>query len=115
MAEETKRCFLIAPIGPEGSDIRERSDEVRDRIVRPALEPRYEVTRGDEVSEMGEVCSQVLRRVVHDPLVVADLSGGNPNVFYELAIRHVLRKPLIQIARKGEEEYHNVRSVRSIE
>lgn len=109
---------MIAPIGPEGSETRRRSDFVLERIIRPALrrEPLdYAATRGDAISEMGRITAQVLRRVVHDPLVVADLTCGNPNVFYELAFRHILGRPVIQIQdREDENEYHNVRGVRTI-
>lgn len=39
--------------------------------------------------------------IISADLVIADLTGNNPNVFYELAIRHSYRKPTIQII-KGE-------------
>jgi len=40
--------------------------------------------------------------VVEDPLVIADLSGRNPNVFYELALRHAIKKPVVQIINATE-------------
>ncbi len=46
--------------------------------------------------------SQIIERLLDDPLVVADLSGHNPNVFYELAIRHAVRKPVIHLIQVGE-------------
>jgi hypothetical protein len=52
---------------------------------------------------------------VDDPLVVADLTGINPNVFYELAIRHVIRKPLVQIIQKGEKIPFDVAGMRTIQ
>ncbi len=114
----SKQCFVIAPIGTEGQKIWKRSNFVLEEIIQKALarEPLdYIATRGDEIQEMGEITAQVLRRIVHDPLVVADLTGGNPNVFYELAFRHILGRPVIQIQdNEDKKEYHNVRGVRTI-
>jgi len=56
----------------------------------------------------------VIQRIVDDPLVIADLTDRNPNVFYELAVRHALRKPLVQIIRKGDPIPFDVAGMRTI-
>ena len=67
-------------------------------VIVPAVEAcQYQAIRADQISEPGMITSQVIQHIVDDPPVVADLSGRNPNVFYELAIRHILRKPLVQL------------------
>jgi hypothetical protein len=81
-----KSCFVIAPIGPTGSDTRKRSDKVLKHIFRRALEEKYEVTRADEIDEVQD-----------SDLVVADLTETNPNVFYELAVRHAIEKAIIHV------------------
>jgi hypothetical protein len=43
------------------------------------------------------ITSQVLQAVQDAALVVADLTGHNPNVFYELAVRHAMEKPVIHL------------------
>jgi hypothetical protein len=88
-------CFVIAPIGPKDSDIRKRSDQVLKHIFKKALAKKYDVRRGDEIDEPGMITSQVLRAVQESHLVVADLTGHNPNVLYELAVRHAIEKPII--------------------
>ena len=93
--DQKPRCFVIAPIGPNDSEIRKRSDKVLKHIFRKALSHKYEVTRGDEIDEPGMITSQVLRAVQESHLVVADLTGHNPNVLYELAVRHAIEKPVI--------------------
>jgi len=60
------------------------------------------------------ITSQVIQHIVDDPLVIADLTGMNPNVFYELAIRHAIRKPLVQIVNKGENIPFDVAGMRTI-
>jgi hypothetical protein len=48
-------------------------------------------------------------------LVIADLTSHNPNVFYELAVRHVIQKPIIQIIQKGERIPFDVSAQRTID
>jgi hypothetical protein len=113
MAE--KNCFIIAPIGDAESDTRKRSDQILKHVINPALKDcGYKGTRADQISEPGMITSQVIQRIVDDPLVVADLTERNPNVFYELAIRHAIRKPLVQIIKKGEQIPFDVAGTRTI-
>ena len=70
--------------------------------------------RADHISEPGIITSQVIQHIVEDPLVIADLTDRNPNVFYELAIRHAIRKPLVQIIKKGEAIPFDVAGTRTI-
>ncbi len=98
-----KNCFVIAPIGEPDSETRIRSDQVLKHIITPAVnECGYNTIRADQISEPGIITSQVIQHIVDDQLVIADLTESNPNVFYELAIRHALRKPLVQIIKKGD-------------
>jgi len=100
---QTKSCFIIAPIGEAESAIRKASDKVLRHIIRPTTEAlQYKTIRADEIADPGLITMQVIQHLVEDDLVIADLSGHNPNVFYELAIRHVVRKPIVQIIAAGE-------------
>ena len=111
-----KPCFVISPIGEKDSDTRKRSDQVLKHIIRPAVEScGYEAVRADEIDKPGIITSQVIQRVINDPLVIADLTERNPNVFYELAIRHAIKKPLVQIIKKGEGIPFDVAGTRTIQ
>ncbi|SRR5216684_3611161 len=110
-----KICFVIAPIGDPDSDTRKRSDQVLKHVIRPAATVcGYKAIRADEIDKPGLITSQVIQHVVSDALVVADLTERNPNVFYELAIRHALRKPLVQLIRKGDSIPFDVAGTRTI-
>jgi hypothetical protein len=98
-----KTCFIIAPIGESGSAVRKRSDQVLRHIIRPALEATgYDSVRADEISDPGNITTQILSRLAESDLVVADLTGHNPNVYYELGIRHAIGKPIIHLIEKGD-------------
>jgi hypothetical protein len=110
-----KICFVIAPIGSEGSDVRIRSDQVLKHIITPSVEQcGYRALRADLISEPGLITSQVIQHIVDDPLVIADLTGWNPNVFYELALRHTLKKPVVQIISSNEKIPFDIAASRTV-
>lgn len=114
--EQDKTCFVIAPIDEEGSEFRHRSDQVLRHIIEPAAKIcGYTTVRADKISEPGIITSQIIQHLVDDDLVVADLSGHNPNVFYELAIRHAVRKPVVQLIQKGESIPFDVSAIRTVQ
>ncbi|HEY1854629.1 MAG TPA: hypothetical protein VGG40_08575 [Solirubrobacterales bacterium] len=92
-------CFLIAPIGDEGSAIRRRSDGVRDFVVGEAAAAHGLATRrADEFGEPGQITSQIVEHCLRARMCVADLTGGNENVYYELSVRHGVQRPVVLIA-----------------
>ena len=110
-----KECFIICPIGNEGSEIRKISDKFYEYVLKPVLAPLdYEPVRADHIGEVGIITSQVINHILDAPLVIADLSGANPNVFYELGIRHTIGKPYIQFIDKNEKLPFDIAAVRSI-
>lgn len=114
--EKGKVCFVIAPIGEEGSEARRRSDQVLKHIITPAAkECGYETVRADKISEPGIITAQVIQHLVEDALVIADLTGRNPNVFYELAVRHAVRKACVQLIQIGEPIPFDVAQSRTIQ
>ena len=112
---EAKSCFVISPIGEPGTETRKRADQVLRHIIRPAVQQcGYIAKRADEIGQPGIITSQVIQRVIDDDLVVADLTEGNPNVFYELAVRHTIKKPVIQIIKMDETIPFDVNDVRTV-
>jgi hypothetical protein len=84
-------------------------------VIAPVVEPLgYAAVRADQISEAGVITTQVIQRIVEDELVVADLTGSNPNVFYELALRHAAAKPLVQLVAQGEQIPFDVAGMRTV-
>lgn len=111
-----KTCFFIGPIGEDDTPIRDWSDQVLKYIVTPVVtELEYEnPKRSDLIARTGSISFEIMKRLVEDTLVIADLTEGNPNVFYELAIRHALQKPVVHLIRKGDKIPFDVRDIRVI-
>lgn len=112
---DTRECFFISPIGDEGSDHRERSNKVMEYIIKEAVSDYgYSVTRADQMDQPGSITSQVIQKTVDSELVIADLTGHNPNVFYELAVRHATGKPYIQLINSSEPIPFDISDLRTI-
>ena len=98
-------CFVIGPIGDEhdpiGSPSRERYElalYALERIILPACDKFGIVPlRADQIARMGEIPEQVFAALRDRDLVIADVSDANPNVMYELALRHSTGKCAILI------------------
>lgn len=85
-------------------------------IIRPIVaECGYtKIIRADQEDKPGHIGTQIISRLIDSDLVVADLTGHNPNVFYELAIRHSVHKPVVQIIKSGESIPFDVAQMRTI-
>ncbi|WP_328434957.1 hypothetical protein [Streptomyces sp. NBC_00425] len=69
-------------------------------VKRAAQELNLTAVRGDQIAEPGQINLQVLDHILRAKAAVADLTGLNPNVFYELAVRHTAKLPVVLIADK---------------
>jgi hypothetical protein len=114
-AEFETTCFYVTPIGEETSEERRHSDLFLSNIVEPALQPfGLKVIRADAIDKPGMITRQVIEYLLRARLVIADLSFHNPNVFYELALRHAARLPIVQIIRAGDRLPFDVHQMRTI-
>jgi hypothetical protein len=108
-------CFYITPIGPEDSDQRRHADFFMEYVVTPAMrEFKLKVVRADQIGKPGMIGKQVLEHILRSRLVVADLSFHNPNVFYELCLRHATRLPTVQVIRAAEAIPFDIEQYRTI-
>ncbi len=118
MANKSKRktCFVIAPIGDEGSAERKWSDMIMEHFITPAVtEMGYDTPeRADHISRSGMITHQIIERILNDTLVVADLTYDNPNVYYELAVRHVPGLPVIHLMKDGQKPMFDVQGMRVV-
>lgn len=115
MAEDELTCFVITPIGPDDSDTRRRADDVLDFIIEPAAESLgFRVERADHIAEPGRITRQIVERLISATVVIADLAGTNPNVFYELGIRHALQKWTIHLFEDVSEIPFDIHDYRAI-
>ena len=101
-----KRIFLACPIGIEASNERKQSDGLHyvltNSLTQLFQSDGYELIRADGIPESGRISRQILEELRDADLVIADLTGLNANVFYEVGIRQAMLKPLVLVAAKGQ-------------
>ncbi len=101
-----KRCFVVTPIGNDNTEIRRHIEGVINECIRPVLENKYnyKVNAAHEITTPGSINNQVIEAIYNSELVIANLTDLNPNVMYELALRHAFRKPVIIIMENGKDK-----------
>ena len=110
-----KICFVIAPIGEDGSIDRKRTEDLLEHILSPAVNRcGYNALAAHKLPDPGSITSQIIHYLSDAPLVIADMTDHNANVFYELAIRHALKKPIVHLIEAGQRRPFDVGDVRTI-
>jgi tetratricopeptide (TPR) repeat protein len=87
-------CFVLMPFGikTDAGGRVTNFDAVYRQIIAPAVEQAgLEPVRADEEKIGGTIHKPMFERLMLCHYAVADITGANPNVFYELGIRHALR------------------------
>ena len=110
-----KKCFVISPIGAEGTSTREHANDVFEYIVKPAMdEAGITAYRSDHLLEPGKISEQMFRAILKDDIAVAVLTGYNPNVFYELAVAQCAARPVIILLEKGQLLPFDIKDLRCV-
>ena len=98
---EKKKCFVVTPIGNNDTEIRRHIEGIIDQAITPALGEKYDIDVAHRNYEIGSINDRVIKCIFNSDLVIANLTGLNPNVMFELAIRYSFGKPALVIAEKG--------------
>ena len=99
---DQKRCFVIMPFGKrlDEADVEVNFDDVYEQLIKPTVEGAgLNCIRCDEVDESGNIHTRMFQLIWSAEVSIVDVSIPNPNVFYELGIRHALRKAVTIIIR----------------
>lgn len=111
-----RKCFVVSPIGDTGSDIRKNADQLYQHIIKPVCEKcGFEAKRVDDFNTLDSITQDILDALNEYDLVIADLTGHNPNVFFEIGYRTKSQKPIIHLKRKGETLPFDVSAIRTFE
>jgi response regulator RpfG family c-di-GMP phosphodiesterase len=94
-----KKCFVVMPFSTTATCTEQEWAEIFGKLIKPAVERSghgYLCERS--AAHMGNIIEDVLDSLNRADIVIADMTDRNPNVFYELGVRHALRNSTILIA-----------------
>ncbi len=109
IVQASDTCFIMMPFAqPLGGYYA--------TIYQPAIEKaKLKASRADaEIYGTGKIIDQIWSGINSARVLVAELTGRNPNVLYELGIAHALRKPVVLVSSNEEDVPFDVRHVRVI-
>lgn len=111
----SEKCFVITPIGGENEPIRRHIDGVYDAAIVPVLAHfGYTPEIPHRMSMPGSINKQIIQKIYDSDLIIANLTNINPNVMYELALRHCFNKPALIIAEEGTDLPFDINNERTI-
>ena len=97
-APPKKICFVIMPFSDTNTCTKDQWTEIFETMIKPAVDEsnvHYEWFRA--CLDIGNIIKDILVNLNRADVVIADLTDRNPNVFYELGVRHALRNATVLI------------------
>jgi hypothetical protein len=103
------KAFVIMPFDKE-------FDDIYKALINPALEAAgYAVFRADDLLSHNNILRDIVSSIISSQLIVADLTGANPNVFYEVGLAHALKKRVVLLTQDVSEVPFDLRSYRMVQ
>lgn len=120
MGDNPMRCFVIMPFGEkkdaDGETI--NFDEFYEKVIYVAITgepmskvggPQLECIRCGKIAQAGWIHRQMISQIYEAEVAIVDLSTLNPNVFYELGVRHAIHRAVtVLLCREGTKTPFNV-------
>lgn len=108
-------CFIIMPIGKKGTIEHRNNTKVYEKIIKPCVENgSYNIRcyHADLIGRPGSIPEQIIKALYEDDIVIADLRKQNPNVIWELGVRHAFFKRSIMICSDYNETFFDTSTYR---
>lgn len=118
-------CFVIMPFGDAAIDLegKRKLDHIYNEWIKPTVESTvlpgkksacFTCHRADKEVRPGDIITHVIESLAAADVVIADLTGQNANVFYELGVRHAIRNNTILLAQDITDIPFDLRGQRAI-
>jgi hypothetical protein len=105
---EDSLCFVLMPFDANFKPVYE------DHIV-PALKAAgLNCLRADDIFRNTEIIEDIWEHINRARVIVADLTGRNPNVYYEVGIAHTVGKEVVLLTQSMDDIPFDLRHIRVI-
>lgn len=105
---DSNLCFVLMPLDEEMHFIYE--DHIR--IVVESED--VSCLRADEIAGTNMITWDIWEKINRSRFLIADLTGKNPNVFYEVGVAHALGKEVILLTQTMDDVPFDLKSLRCI-
>ena len=90
-------------------------DELYHEVIRPTVEAmEMRCLRADEVFSVGPIMQDILQGIARAGVIIADVTGRNPNVFYELGIAHTVKDRVIIVSQSMDDVPFDLKHIRML-
>ncbi len=90
--------FVVMPIGEQGTEIAKNFDQIYHYVIKEAVKGKnLHSVRADEIPG-SNIVEDIYLYLDNCPIVIADLTGQNPNFLYEVGYRHCTKGKTILLA-----------------
>ncbi|MBK7583329.1 MAG: hypothetical protein IPI67_24450 [Myxococcales bacterium] len=103
-------CFVLMPFGNDAKLQEVFADQIAPTIAAAGLK----CMRADDIYDTQPIIESIWENIMRARLLVADLTGRNPNVFYELGIAHTVGKDVILLSQNIDDVPFDLRHLRII-
>lgn len=106
-------CFVIMPISDASGYESGHFSRVYEYLLKPSIEAAgFEAVRADDEIKTDYIVTGIIKKIVESEMILCDISTKNPNVLYELGIRHAFGKPVAIIKDKETEKIFDIQGLR---
>ncbi|NLJ30874.1 MAG: hypothetical protein GX424_04630 [Clostridiales bacterium] len=103
-----RTCFVIMPF-------EDKLDTYYSKLIKPTIEElKYTVIRSDEIYGIRPIIDDITNEIEKADILIADVTGKNPNVNYELGYAHAMKKSVIIISQTLDDIPFDYRHKRAI-
>lgn len=102
-------CFVLMPFKPD-------LDELYEKVIRAAVTKTkiLRCIRADEIYGPRPIIIDIWRSIRESSIIIADLTGRNPNVLYELGLAHAIQKPVILLSQNIDDIPFDLKHLRIV-
>lgn len=122
MAEDKKAdkqkpiCFVLMPIADAHGYEPGHFGRVYEHLLKPAIiDAGFTPVRADDTVKTDYIVVGIIQKIIESEMVLCDFSARNPNVMYELGIRHAFNKPVVLIKDRKTEKIFDIQGLRYTE
>ncbi|ENY3129446.1 hypothetical protein ACFXAP_003513 [Vibrio cholerae] len=109
-------CFVVMPIADVHDYEAGHFGRVYEHLLKPAIiKAGYNPVRADDTVKTDYIVIDIIQKIIESEMVVCDFSSRNPNVMYELGIRHAFNKPVVLVKDRKTEKIFDIQGLRYVE